>query len=208
MGKGETAFKKATAAVFYRLLSRLSPTPIPIDTGDFRLMTRRALDALQSMPEQARFIRGMVAWIGFKQVPLPYDRVERHAGTTKYPLAKMLAFAFDAVTGFSTAPLRFASHAGLWLVAAALLLLVYIAYGWLSGSAVEGWTIPRHIAVVGELSLAGEVRPVTQAAQRRTEGTRLGYRDVIDHRSGSLGGAVTDVRARSKGRPGDDVPDF
>ena len=75
-------------------------------------------------------------------------------------------------------------------------------------SAVEGWTIPRHIAAVGELSLAGEVRPVTQAAQRRSEGARLGYRDVIDHRSGSLGGAVSDVRARSKGRPGEDIPEF
>jgi DNA repair protein RadA/Sms len=75
-------------------------------------------------------------------------------------------------------------------------------------SAVEGWTIPRHIAAVGELSLAGEVRPVTQATQRRSEGARLGYRDVIDHRSGSLGGAVSDVRTRSKGRPGEDVPEF
>jgi polyisoprenyl-phosphate glycosyltransferase len=145
---GETAFKKATAAGFYRLLSKLSPTPIPIDTGDFRLMSRRALDALLAMPEQARFIRGMVAWIGFRQVPLAYDRAERHAGASKYPLAKMIAFAFDAVTGFSTAPLRFASHVGLWLVAASMLLLVYIAFGWLTGRAVEGWTSLMLVVVI------------------------------------------------------------
>jgi dolichol-phosphate mannosyltransferase len=146
--EGETAFKKATAAGFYRLLSKLSPTPIPIDTGDFRLMSRRALDALLAMPEQARFIRGMVAWIGFRQVPLAYDRAERHAGSSKYPLGKMIAFAFDAVTGFSTAPLRFASHVGLGLVAASMLLLLYIAYGWLSGRAVEGWTSLMLVVVI------------------------------------------------------------
>src|SRR3546814_11643983 len=87
--EGETMFKRATAAVFYRLLERLTDTPIPLDTGDFRLMSRRALDALLSLPEQARFIRGMVAWIGFRQVPFAYDRAERHAGETTYPLGKM-----------------------------------------------------------------------------------------------------------------------
>ena len=107
--------------------SKLAEIEIPLDTGDFRLMSRRALDALLSLPEQARFIRGMVAWVGFRQVPIAYDRAERHAGETKYPLAKMMRFALDAVTGFSTAPLRFASHIGLWLVAASVLLLVYIA---------------------------------------------------------------------------------
>ena len=83
---GETAFKRATAHGFYRLLSRATEVDIPVDAGDFRLMSRRALDALLAMPEQARFIRGMVAWIGFKQVPFAYDRDERFAGETKYPL--------------------------------------------------------------------------------------------------------------------------
>ena len=123
---GETAFKKGTAKLFYRTLSRLADIDIPRDTGDFRLMSRRALDALLSLQEQARFIRGMVAWIGFKQVPFLYDRAERYAGETGYPLGKMIRFALDAVTGFSTAPLRFASHVGLWLVAASVLLLIYI----------------------------------------------------------------------------------
>jgi glycosyltransferase involved in cell wall biosynthesis len=146
--EGETLFKKLTAAVFYRMLDRLTDTPIPLDTGDFRLMSRRALDAFLSLPEQARFIRGMVAWIGFRQVPFAYDRAERHAGETNYPLAKMIRLAFDAVTGFSTAPLRFASHAGLALTGLSLLLFVYIAVGFFSGSAVQGWTSTMLIVVL------------------------------------------------------------
>jgi len=145
---GETAFKRGTAKLFYRLLSKLAEIDIPLDTGDFRLMSRRALDALLSLPEQARFIRGMVAWVGFRQVPIAYDRAERHAGRTNYPLAKMMRLALDAVTGFSTAPLRLASHIGLWLVAASVLLLVYIAIGFLTGSAIQGWTSLMLVVVV------------------------------------------------------------
>jgi polyisoprenyl-phosphate glycosyltransferase len=145
---GETAFKLATAKLFYRALSRLAEIEIPRDTGDFRLMSRRALDALLSLPEQARFIRGMVAWVGFRQVPIVYDRAERHAGETKYPLSKMMRFALDAVTGFSTAPLRMASHIGLWLVAASVLLVLYIAISFLSGSAIQGWTSLMLVVVV------------------------------------------------------------
>lgn len=145
---GETAFKRGTAKLFYRLLSRLAEIEIPRDTGDFRLMSRRALDALLSLPEQARFIRGMVAWVGFRQVPIAYDRAERHAGQSKYPLSKMIRFALDAVTGFSTAPLRMASHIGLWLVAASVLLLGYIAVGFLTGSAIQGWTSLMLVVVV------------------------------------------------------------
>jgi len=145
--EGETFFKKLTAAGFYRVLDRVTDTPIPLDTGDFRLMSRRALDALLSLPEQARFIRGMVAWVGFRQVPFPYDRDERLAGESKYPLGKMIRFALDAVTGFSTAPLRLASHMGLVLTGLSLLLFAYIAIGWLSGSAVQGWTSTMLVVV-------------------------------------------------------------
>ena len=145
---GETMFKKVTASVFYRLLSRLTDIDIPLDAGDFRLMSRRALDTLLSLPEQARFVRGMVAWIGFRQLPFVYDRAERYDGETKYPLSKMIRFALDAVTGFSTAPLRFASHAGMWLVAASGLILAYILYGWVSGRAVEGWTSTMLLVVM------------------------------------------------------------
>jgi polyisoprenyl-phosphate glycosyltransferase len=137
--KGESFFKKSTASGFYRLLDRLTDTKIPMDTGDFRLMSRRALDAFLVMPEQARFIRGMVAWVGFRQVPFVYEREERFAGSTHYPLGKMIRLAFDAVTGFSIAPLRFASHLGLWLTAASILLIIYIIVTWLSGYTVQGW---------------------------------------------------------------------
>jgi len=145
---GETAFKRATAHGFYRLLSRATEVDIPLDAGDFRLMSRRALDALLAMPEQARFIRGMVAWIGFKQVPFPYDRAERFAGATKYPLKKMMRFAFDALTGFSSAPLKLASHAGLWLSFGSVLLILYIAYAWAAGRNIQGWTSLMLVVVV------------------------------------------------------------
>ncbi len=145
---GETAFKRATAHGFYRLLSRATEVDIPLDAGDFRLMSRRALDALLAMPEQARFIRGMVAWIGFRQVPFAYDRQERFAGETKYPLSKMIRFALDALTGFSSAPLKLASHAGLVLSFGSLLLVLYIAYAWLSGQSIQGWTSLMLIVVV------------------------------------------------------------
>jgi dolichol-phosphate mannosyltransferase len=145
---GETAFKRATAHGFYRLLSRATEVDIPLDAGDFRLMSRRALNALLAMPEQARFIRGMVAWIGFRQVPFAYDRAERFAGETKYPLRKMMRFAFDALTGFSSAPLKLASHAGLWLSLGSLLLILYIAYAWLAGQSIQGWTSLMLVVVV------------------------------------------------------------
>jgi len=145
---GETAFKRATAHGFYRLLSRATEVDIPVDAGDFRLMSRRALGALLAMPEQARFIRGMVAWIGFKQVPLAYNRDQRFAGETKYPFRKMVRFAFDALTGFSSAPLKLASHAGLWLSLGSLLIVAYIFIGWLSGRTVPGWTSLMLVVVV------------------------------------------------------------
>ena len=192
---GESIGKKLSAAIFYRLLDRLTDTAIPLDTGDFRLMTRRALDAFLSMPEQARFIRGMVAWVGFRQVPFAYDRAERHAGETHYPIAKMFRLAFDAVTGFSTAPLRFASHAGLALTGASLLLFAYIAFGWLTGRAVQGWTSTMLVVVglgavqmfvlgmigeyLGRLYIESKKRPlyiVADVIGRAREGARLGHR--------------------------------
>jgi dolichol-phosphate mannosyltransferase len=145
---GETAFKRATAHGFYRLLSRATEVDIPLDAGDFRLMSRRALDALLAMPEQARFIRGMVAWIGFRQLPFPYDRQQRFAGETKYPFRKMMRFAFDALTGFSSAPLKLASHAGLLLSAGSILLVLYIAYAWLAGRSIQGWTSLMLVVVI------------------------------------------------------------
>ncbi len=145
---GDTAFKRATAALFYRVLSRITDTEIPVDTGDFRLMSRRALDTLLRLPEQARFIRGMVAWIGFRQIPFAYDRAVRHAGETKYPLRKMVRFALDAVTGFSVAPLRFASYVGLTLAVGSLAIIAYILWGHLNGYNTPGWTSLMLVVVV------------------------------------------------------------
>ena len=171
---GETRFKRATAAGFYRLLARATEVDIPVDAGDFRLMSRRALNALLAMPEQARFIRGMVAWIGFRQVPFPYQRDERFAGETKYPLRKMLRFALDALTGFSSAPLKLASHAGLWLAAGSVLIVLYILYAWLAGRSIPGWTsLMLVVVLLGAvqmfvLGLMGEYigRLYSQAKQR------------------------------------------
>jgi dolichol-phosphate mannosyltransferase len=145
---GETAFKRATAHGFYRLLSRATEVDIPVDAGDFRLMSRRALDALLAMPEQARFIRGMVAWIGFRQVPFAYDRQVRFAGETKYPFRKMVRFALDALTSFSSAPLKLASQAGLLLSVGSLLIVIYIAWAWLSGQSIQGWTSLMLVVVI------------------------------------------------------------
>ena len=109
---GETRFKKKSAEAFYRLLARITRVHIPVDTGDFRLMSRRISDQLVQMPEHDRFIRGMVAWLGYKQVAYEYDRNPRYAGSTKYPLAKMIGFALDAVISFSMVPLRIATYVG------------------------------------------------------------------------------------------------
>jgi glycosyltransferase involved in cell wall biosynthesis len=171
---GESAFKRATAHGFYRLLASATDVDIPLDTGDFRLMTRRALNVLLAMPEQARFIRGMVAWIGFKQVPLPYDRDERFAGTSKYPIGKMVRFALDALTSFSSVPLKLASHAGLALSFGSVLIVAYILYGWATGRSAPGWTsVMLVVVVLGAvqmfvLGLMGEYigRLYSQAKQR------------------------------------------
>jgi glycosyltransferase involved in cell wall biosynthesis len=137
---GERWFKKFTAAAFYRVLLRMTDAPIPLDTGDFRLMSRRVLDTLLAMPEQHRFIRGMVAWIGFRQVPIHYRREQRFAGGTKYPLRKMLKFAVDAITGFSIAPLRLSLYLALGFLGVAAALAVYVMCSWLFFGAVRGWS--------------------------------------------------------------------
>jgi polyisoprenyl-phosphate glycosyltransferase len=103
---GETRFKEWTAAGFYRLFRRIADVDIPVDVGDFRLVDRRALDAFKLMRENNRFVRGMFAWIGYRQTGVPYERSVRHAGDTKYPLRKRVKFAADGIVSFSNAPLR------------------------------------------------------------------------------------------------------
>jgi dolichol-phosphate mannosyltransferase len=137
---GESWFKRATAGAFYRLLSHLTDVAIPRDTGDFRLMTRRVVDILNHMPERHRFLRGMVSWIGGNQVALKYERQARFAGSSKYPLRKMVRFAVDAVTSFSVKPLRVAVWLGLIVSTLAFGLLVYATVCWATGKVVPGWT--------------------------------------------------------------------
>lgn len=138
---GESAFKLTTARGFYRLLNRVSDVPIPLDTGDFRLMSRAVVDTLRAMPEQARFVRGMVSWIGFKQISIPYKRAERFAGESKYPLRKMIRFAVDGILSFSTKPLQFSVGIGLVSACIALVGIVYaIMLRLLTSYWVEGWT--------------------------------------------------------------------
>ena len=138
--EGESWFKRASASLFYRLLMRMTDVAIPVDTGDFRMMDRKVVDILNSMPEHHRFLRGMVSWIGGRQVPLNYERLSRFAGRTKYPLKKMVLFAVDAITGFSIVPLRLAFWIGLVAAMMAAGLLAYVFIGWLSGETVVGWT--------------------------------------------------------------------
>ncbi|GJE09163.1 glycosyltransferase family 2 protein [Methylobacterium longum] len=137
--KGETYFKLVTADLFYRTLSFLSPTPVPKDTGDFRLMRRRVVKIFLNMPEQNRFIRGMVSWIGGKQTPLLYNRDARYGGETKYPLSKMIRFATDAITSFSTVPLRIATYLGCIFSIVAVLLLGYTVFSYFEGQTIAGW---------------------------------------------------------------------
>jgi dolichol-phosphate mannosyltransferase len=139
---GETIFKKLTAAAFYRLLrSMLGGISIPVDAGDFRLMSRAVVLTLRALRERHRFVRGMVAWIGFKQSALYYDREARFAGETKYPLSKMLRFAIDAITSFSIAPLRLAGWLGVGSGVVAIAYALFVVYAKVfRGDLVQGWS--------------------------------------------------------------------
>lgn len=138
---GETVFKRASASLFYRLLGRLSNTEIPADTGDFRLMSREVVEALRSMPERDRYMRGMVSWVGFNQVPVYFDRAERLKGETKYPLSKMIRLGTAGIVGFSDKPLYMAVTFGFGAMGLAFLGLFYVVlsiiFGW--GDLVRGW---------------------------------------------------------------------
>ncbi len=140
---GETVMKKLTAKLFYRMLRAMTSIDIPLDTGDFRLMTRPVVEAVKRMPEHARFLRGMVSWVGFKQTGVLYERASRAHGETKYPYRKMIKFAWDAITSFSALPLKVATWIGFavslaslgmmaWSVIARLLQLPGLLPGWTS----------------------------------------------------------------------------
>lgn len=125
---GETVFKRASAAAFYRFFSYMCEMDIPTDTGDFRLMSRRVVEAFKLLRERHRFVRGMIPWVGFRAIPFEYDRDERYAGETKYPLRKMLAFATNAILSFSKKPLTLAIRLGFVTIFAGLALGGYMLY--------------------------------------------------------------------------------
>lgn len=151
---GETAAKKLFAFMFYRLLSRIAGVSIPEDTGDFRLMDREALNALLSMRERHRFIRGMVSWVGFPQTPIHYERAERFAGVTKYPFKKSLMLAFNAIVSFSYAPLRLASYLGVAISGFAFLYIAVVIALKLLGINFPGYTsIMASILLLGGVQL-------------------------------------------------------
>ena len=138
---GETAFKLWTAKMFYRCINRLSDTAIPVDTGDFRLMDRGVVDALLAMPERDRFVRGMVSWLGFSQIGIPYHRAARFAGDTKFSLFKMVRFATDGIVSFSVLPLRLATWIGFAASAVALAEIAVTLFDRLFiHGLVRGWT--------------------------------------------------------------------
>lgn len=142
--KGETFFKKYTAKLFYRFISKMCEINIPEDTGDFRLITKRVLENLKKMREKHRFIRGMVPWVGFLSTPLYYHRDERFAGVTKYPFKKMLKFALDAIFSFSNTPLRIAIHIGFYIIIFGVLgglLMLYLRF-------FTSYTVPGITAVI------------------------------------------------------------
>ncbi|UWQ63108.1 glycosyltransferase family 2 protein [Leisingera caerulea] len=185
--QGETLFKKATAYLFYRFLNTLSDVDIPKDTGDFRLVSRRALDAVLAMPERARFIRGMFAWAGFKQIGLEYVRDARVAGETKYPFRAMLRFATDALTGFSTKPLKMATRLAFLSLYVTFLMAVYVflslvlyntAPGWASMllaisffSGIQLLTLGIMGEYIGRLYMESKQRPMYFLSEETGEGT-------------------------------------
>ncbi|WP_198174726.1 glycosyltransferase family 2 protein [Spirosoma arboris] len=139
--EGETFFKKLTAKAFYRIINYLAEVPLPADTGDFRLIDRKIINAFNQLSEHNKYIRGLISWVGFKQEPIYYQRAERFAGSTKYTLGKMLKFAHSSLLYFSHKPLRMASSLGVISVGIAMVLLLWVVYNiiFLPNQLVHGW---------------------------------------------------------------------
>lgn len=139
--KGETFFKKFTAKTYYRVLRNMSTIEIPVDTGDFRLIDRKVCDVLKSMPEKNRYVRGLVSWVGFKQTAVEYERDERFAGETKYPLKKMLKLSADGITSFSHKPLKLSIYFGVAMSSLSFILMLLVIFEKLfTDYTVPGWT--------------------------------------------------------------------
>lgn len=154
--KGENFMKKLTAKVFYRVLANITQIEIPVDTGDFRIIHRKIRDILVTMPEQHKYIRGQIAWIGFNQTSIEYDRDERMHGETKFTYKKMMRFALDGISSFSTWPLKVATITGFVVSGASFLLIVYSLYQKFFGYTERGWTSMQiSILFLGGIQLIG-----------------------------------------------------
>ncbi len=154
--KGESFFKLLTAGMFYRILDKMTDIDIPLDTGDFRLMDRDVVNVLKTMNERNRFVRGMVSWVGFKQTPIEYERDERFAGETKYPLKKMIKFASDGIISFSAKPLKIMGSLGMFCVSISLLIFLYALIRKLANdiNVVSGWaSIMTAVTFLGGVQL-------------------------------------------------------
>jgi dolichol-phosphate mannosyltransferase len=139
--KGESWHKLLTAKLFYRLINRLSDVAIPVDTGDFRIISKKVRDIICSMHERNKFLRGQIAWVGFNQAAVFYQRDERHAGRTSYPYSKMLKFAWDGITSFSNTPLRIATYFGFLVSVSAFIVILYSLYQkYINHDVTPGWT--------------------------------------------------------------------
>ncbi len=152
---GESRFKIATARVFYRLINWMSDVTLPLDAGDFRLMDRRVVDALMEIREENRYMRGLVSWVGFKQVALPFQRDRRYAGQTKYPFRKMLRFASDAISSFSDKPLRLATQLGTLVTVVSLLTAIYIVMQKIFNPSGQ---LPGYASMMGVILFLGGVQ--------------------------------------------------
>ena len=138
---GESAFKKLSAKLFYRILKKLTSVDIPLDTGDFRLIDKKVVDYLRRMPEQNKFLRGQIAWLGFKSSEVLFDRDKRKYGKTGYTLGKMFRFAMDGITGFSDRPLQFVSRLGFSISLLSLVIILYAVYShFVLDRTITGWT--------------------------------------------------------------------
>lgn len=155
---GESAFKRATANLFYRLINRLSDVDLPLDAGDFRLMDRKVVEVLKQIREENRYMRGLVSWVGFSQFALPYERDPRFAGETKYPLRKMLHFASDGISSFSEKPLRIAQQLGALVTIAAFLMAVYLVVGKITD---PGSQLPGYASMMAVILFLGGVQLLT-----------------------------------------------
>jgi dolichol-phosphate mannosyltransferase len=139
--KGESFFKKITAKYFYRILKKITSVNIPIDTGDFRLIDRKIVNDLKNMPEQNKFLRGQIAWLGYRQTSVFFERDERKFGDTGYPFYKMLRFALDGITGFSDVPLQFVTKTGIFISFISFLIILYAIFShFVLEKTITGWT--------------------------------------------------------------------